>query len=97
MARMTFGQRSGVIVDVCRAHGTWFDAGELDAVMAFVRGGGLETELAKAPKPEVDAEARKLEAALTVELLHEQQKDEEEVKDLVYYLTSGGRRLRRHW
>jgi len=42
MARMTFGKHSGIVVDVCRGHGTWFDGGELDAVMAFVRGGGLE-------------------------------------------------------
>lgn len=87
MARMTFGKRSGVVVDVCRAHGTWFDAGELDAVMAFVRGGGLEGDLAEARKPLADAEARKMEAALTVELMHEQQKEDEEVKDLVYLLA----------
>jgi Zn-finger nucleic acid-binding protein len=92
MARMTFGKRSGVVVDVCRVHGTWFDRGELDAVMEFVRGGGLEVDLAEARQPVVDVEARQMEAALTVELMHEQQKDEERAKDLVYLLAGPRRR-----
>ena len=37
MRRINFGRRSGVIVDVCNAHGTWFDPGELAAVLRFVR------------------------------------------------------------
>ena len=41
MNRMNFGKLSGVIVDVCRAHGTWFDAGELTRVVAFAASGGL--------------------------------------------------------
>lgn len=42
MNRANFGKVSGVIVDVCRKHGTWFDAGELTRIVAFVAGGGLE-------------------------------------------------------
>jgi Zn-finger nucleic acid-binding protein len=41
MARKNFGGKSGVIVDVCRRHGVWFDAGELPRALAFVRAGGL--------------------------------------------------------
>ena len=41
MNRTNFGKLSGVIVDVCRAHGTWFDAGELTRVIAFAANGGL--------------------------------------------------------
>jgi Zn-finger nucleic acid-binding protein len=41
MNRVNFGKVSGVIVDVCRAHGTWFDGGELTRVVAFAAGGGL--------------------------------------------------------
>lgn len=41
MNRQAFGRISGVIVDVCRAHGVWFDAGELAEVLAFVSRGGL--------------------------------------------------------
>lgn len=42
MSRKNFGRRSGVIVDVCSPHGTWFDAEELPRVLAFVENGGLE-------------------------------------------------------
>lgn len=42
MNRTNFGRRSGVILDVCRNHGTWFDAEELRRVMAFISGGGLD-------------------------------------------------------
>lgn len=42
MNRVNFGKVSGVIVDVCKMHGTWFDAGELTRVVAFAGGGGLE-------------------------------------------------------
>jgi Zn-finger nucleic acid-binding protein len=41
MNRVNFARVSGVILDVCRSHGAWFDAGELRAVRAFVRGAGL--------------------------------------------------------
>ena len=42
MNRENFGHRSGVIVDVCKGHGVWFERGELHSVLAFVDGGGLE-------------------------------------------------------
>lgn len=41
MLRRNFGGISGVVVDVCAAHGTWFDAGELPRILAFVGSGGL--------------------------------------------------------
>ena len=41
MNRVNFGKVSGVIVDVCKMHGTWFDAGELTSVVAFASAGGL--------------------------------------------------------
>jgi Zn-finger nucleic acid-binding protein len=47
MNRKNFGGASGVIVDVCARHGTWFDAGELPQVLAFVRSGGLVRERAR--------------------------------------------------
>ncbi|MBX3185676.1 MAG: zf-TFIIB domain-containing protein [Labilithrix sp.] len=42
MNRVNFGKVSGVIVDVCKGHGTWFDAGELTSVVAFAAAGGLD-------------------------------------------------------
>lgn len=42
MNRTIFGRSSGVVVDVCKLHGTWFDARELTASLAFVEMGGIE-------------------------------------------------------
>ena len=42
MNRVNFGRISGVVVDVCRAHGTFLDAGELQRIVAFIQQGGLE-------------------------------------------------------
>jgi Zn-finger nucleic acid-binding protein len=42
MNRKMFGRISGVIVDVCRDHGVWFDSGELSEVLGWIQRGGLE-------------------------------------------------------
>ena len=42
MNRRLFAAGAGVIIDVCRSHGTFFDAGELPLVIEFVMNGGLE-------------------------------------------------------
>lgn len=42
MNRTNFAGMSGIIIDVCRYHGTWFDPTELSRVVSFVREGGLE-------------------------------------------------------
>jgi Zn-finger nucleic acid-binding protein len=42
MNRMNFARCSGVIVDVCRNHGTWFDRDELRVIIEFIREGGLD-------------------------------------------------------
>jgi len=42
MNRINFGKCSGVIIDVCKGHGTWFDANELPKIIDFVMSGGLE-------------------------------------------------------
>jgi Zn-finger nucleic acid-binding protein len=41
MNRKNFGSTSGIIVDICASHGSFFDAGELPRVLEFVRRGGL--------------------------------------------------------
>jgi Zn-finger nucleic acid-binding protein len=42
MNRVNFAGRSGVLLDVCKPHGTWFDAQELRAIVEFIRAGGLD-------------------------------------------------------
>ncbi len=41
MHRRNFQKRSGVIVDVCKKHGTWLDADELEQITGFILSGGL--------------------------------------------------------
>jgi Zn-finger nucleic acid-binding protein len=40
MNRSLHGKRSGVVVDRCRDHGLWLDAGELRQLLEWVRAGG---------------------------------------------------------
>lgn len=41
MNRVNFARCSGVVIDVCREHGSWFDRDELRRIVEFVRGGGM--------------------------------------------------------
>jgi Zn-finger nucleic acid-binding protein len=47
MNRVNFGRLSGAVVDVCKKHGTFLDAGELQQIVAFIQGGGLERARAR--------------------------------------------------
>jgi Zn-finger nucleic acid-binding protein len=47
MNRVNFANFSGVIVDVCRLHGTWFDRDELRRIVEFIRAGGLDKARAR--------------------------------------------------
>jgi Zn-finger nucleic acid-binding protein len=40
MQRRNFRKSSGVIIDICRNHGTWLDADELEQITGFVATGG---------------------------------------------------------
>ena len=42
MNRSNFNRASGVIIDVCKRHGVWFDANELQAIVGFIQKGGME-------------------------------------------------------
>lgn len=47
MNRVNFARISGVVVDVCKPHGIWFDRDELRRVVEFIRRGGLMEERAR--------------------------------------------------
>jgi len=47
MNRKMWGSHSGVIVDRCKDHGTWFDRGEVDKIKEFIQLGGIELEKLK--------------------------------------------------
>ena len=59
MNRINFARCSGVIVDVCRGHGTWFDRDELRGIVEFIRAGGLEQSRQK-EKREIEYEREQL-------------------------------------
>jgi len=42
MNRTNYGHISGVVLDVCKDHGLWFDKDKLREVLEFIEGGGLE-------------------------------------------------------
>ncbi len=42
MHRRNYGRKSGVIVDTCRNHGVWFDAGELARILRWLESGGAQ-------------------------------------------------------
>jgi Zn-finger nucleic acid-binding protein len=59
MNRMNFARLSGAVVDVCRGHGTFLDRGELQQIVRFVDGGGLDRARA-AERDELREEERRL-------------------------------------
>lgn len=42
MAKTNFRKISGVLIDMCRAHGIWLDASELERIRCFIARGGLD-------------------------------------------------------
>ena len=65
MNRRNFGRISGVLVDVCREHGVWFDSGELSEVLGFIERGGL----ARAREREAEEREEAKRAARAKEIL----------------------------
>ena len=61
MNRINFARCSGVVVDVCKGHGTWFDREELSRIVEFIRGGGLDAARSK-EKAALEEERRHLES-----------------------------------
>lgn len=60
MPRRNYSHRSGVIVDLCKEHGIWFDADELPRVLAWLRAGGsLETERVPEVKARTEAHRKR--------------------------------------
>jgi Zn-finger nucleic acid-binding protein len=59
MNRVNFGRMSGTVLDVCRGHGTFLDAGELHAIVTFIRQGGLDRARQR-EKTELEEERRRL-------------------------------------
>ena len=61
MNRVNFARCSGVVVDVCKGHGTWFDRDELVGIVEFIRAGGLD-QARERQKAQLEEERRRLQA-----------------------------------
>jgi Zn-finger nucleic acid-binding protein len=42
MNRMNYASRSGIIINVCGAHGVWLDRDEIRQIIEFIKAGGLD-------------------------------------------------------
>jgi Zn-finger nucleic acid-binding protein len=62
MNRRNYAGSSGVIIDLCREDGIWFDAEELARILVWVRAGGVER-----PKPEPKRTDPELRAGFATE------------------------------
>jgi Zn-finger nucleic acid-binding protein len=60
MNRSNFARSSGVIIDLCKQHGVWFDAGELPKIIEFIDKGGLARSREK-EKVELQDERNRLQ------------------------------------
>src|ERR1700752_223737 len=61
MNRINFAKCSGVVVDFCKGHGTWFDRDELRTIVEFIRDGGMEISRKKTLQ-EIERQRQKLRA-----------------------------------
>ena len=60
MNRANFARCSGVIIDICKKHGIWFDRDELRKIIEFIRDGGLDLARSR-EKVQLEEERRHLE------------------------------------
>ena len=60
MNRANFARCSGVIIDLCKQHGVWFDQNELTRIVEFIRAGGLDLSRSKERRA-LEEERRQLE------------------------------------
>lgn len=62
MNRRQYASGARVVIDWCKHHGIWFDAGELARVLDFVAAGGLARAAARDQASARDAERRQRDA-----------------------------------
>jgi Zn-finger nucleic acid-binding protein len=64
MNTKNFSGCSGIVLDSCREHGSWFDRGELQKIITFIKNGGLrkarEREIEDLQQRRLDLEALRL-------------------------------------
>lgn len=73
MLRANYKRSSGVILDECRAHGTWLDADELEQVAGFILAGGHTSPMLEAEHEAAEREAAAAFARARIEKRVDQQ------------------------
>jgi Zn-finger nucleic acid-binding protein len=67
MHRVNFAGQSGVIIDLCKDHGVWFEREELRKIVEFIRAGGMnearETQIERLERERQRLERERHEAA----------------------------------
>jgi Zn-finger nucleic acid-binding protein len=66
MNRRNYGGTSGVVIDTCKIHGSWFDADELARVIAWIRTGGLAQSRERQARDAEASDKRRRERATPV-------------------------------
>src|SRR6185295_6075766 len=61
MNRMNYAHSSGIIIDMCRAHGIWFDRDELRRIIEFIQAGGLDRARQR-EKQDIEQQRRRAES-----------------------------------
>jgi len=61
MNRMNYAGRSGIVINICRAHGVWLDRNEMRQIVDFISAGGLDR--ARQMETEELQEARRAETS----------------------------------
>ncbi len=69
MNRSNFARSSGVIIDMCKQHGVWFDAGELPKIIDFIDRGGLDRAREKEKIAISDERAKLRQERLRAEIM----------------------------
>ena len=88
MNRSIFGRKSGIVVDVCSEHGTWFDHGEVERAVRFARTHETLAERAKSSPSAEDIQRR-----ADVVGLHEKENIEGEIADALWHVRMDGSEL----
>jgi Zn-finger nucleic acid-binding protein/predicted RNA-binding Zn-ribbon protein involved in translation (DUF1610 family) len=60
MLRRNYRKSSGVIIDVCKTHGTWLDADELEQIAGFILSGGETSKTIVSEERSADLEFKRL-------------------------------------
>jgi Zn-finger nucleic acid-binding protein len=89
MNRANFARCSGVIIDLCKNHGIWFDRNELSRIIEFIRSGGMELSRAK-EKTQVEEERRKLRQQQLAIDMSESSRFQKNTHDIEFGIASAG-------